>query len=269
MRLCVEFSSAAPVALPWDYPHHLHGMLVQAILEARPQLDKLLHGQGFQVEGHRYRLLTASWLFAERFYRTPESLVFVPPIRWWVSSPLSALMEALSVTLLVKPERRLAAALLMVSTVRVEPMVAFEGQAALFRTISPIVVSTVELRPDGKRYRRFLSPEDAAFWRNLEQNLRRKAQGLYGDGQQFGPLAFRTVTPGRSRLVTVQGTNVRGWELEFWIWGDPVLIALGYEAGFGERNQQCFGMVRLLRTGKPPAELEQHEPGAEEAPSSP
>lgn len=265
MRLCVEFTASGPIALPWNYPHHLHGMLVRAILDARPQLEKLLHRQGFQVDGHRYRLLTASWLFAERFHRTPEGLVFVPPIRWWVSSPLSVLMEALSVTLLRKPERQLAAALLTVSTLRVEPTVAFAGKAVLFRTMSPIVVSTAELRSDGKRQRRFLAPDDTAFWSNIEQNLRRKAQALYGASHGFGSLEFRPVAPARSRLVSVQGTDVRGWELEFWVSGDPVLMALGYEAGFGERNQQCFGMVRLLRLAEP-AQLERHEPGAQGTP---
>jgi len=52
----------------------------------------------------------------------------------------------------------------------------------------------------------------------------------------------------RSKLFRVQGTKVRGWEGKFWVEGDPELIRIGYEAGFGERNAQGFGMVKLVAT---------------------
>jgi len=107
----------------------------------------------------------------------------------------------------------------------------------LLRTISPIVVSTVELR-NGKRHRRFLSPESPEFWRNLEQNLRRKAHTLFGADDVFDSLSLRSVGQWRSRLVRVQGRQVRCFQLRFWASGDATLLALGYSAGFGERNQR-------------------------------
>jgi CRISPR-associated endoribonuclease Cas6 len=45
----------------------------------------------------------------------------------------------------------------------------------------------------------------------------------------------------------VQGTKVKGFELQFWAEGNPELLKIGYEAGFGERNAQGFGMVKVLR----------------------
>jgi CRISPR-associated endoribonuclease Cas6 len=43
----------------------------------------------------------------------------------------------------------------------------------------------------------------------------------------------------------VRGIRVRGWMMRFQVSGPPELIRLGYDAGFGERNAQGFGMVRI------------------------
>ncbi|MCS7188082.1 MAG: CRISPR-associated endoribonuclease Cas6, partial [Armatimonadota bacterium] len=51
----------------------------------------------------------------------------------------------------------------------------------------------------------------------------------------------------KSRLYEVQGTKVRGFEGRFWAEGNPELLKIGYDAGFGERNAQGFGMVKLVR----------------------
>ncbi len=48
----------------------------------------------------------------------------------------------------------------------------------------------------------------------------------------------------RSKLLTVNSTQVRGWMMKFEAKGPVELLRLGYEAGFGERNAQGFGMVR-------------------------
>ncbi|MCS6965370.1 MAG: CRISPR-associated endoribonuclease Cas6 [Candidatus Kapabacteria bacterium] len=245
MRLRVEFTAPTAVFVPWNYPHHLHGMLTQAILRVRPSLEGLFHREGFQADGHRYRMLTASWLFPKQARSHTDGLLLEPPIRWWVSSPLSALMEALAVAFLQEPERRLGAAVLTVVNISVEPLPSF-AQPVELRTISPIIVSTVEERM-GKRHRRFLSPDQPEFWRNLERNLQRKARALFGSAESFRPLVFRPVGQWHSRLVSVQGTQVRAFQLRFWATGDETLLALGYDAGFGERNQQCFGMVSLAR----------------------
>ncbi|MCG0276471.1 MAG: hypothetical protein L5655_10000, partial [Thermosediminibacteraceae bacterium] len=78
--------------------------------------------------------------------------------------------------------------------------------------------------------------------------LFRKAEAL---GIPITPetnLYFETVGKWRSRLFTVQSTNVRGYEGRFIIEGDKNLIQLAYDAGLGERNSQGFGMFRFVKS---------------------
>ena len=40
-----------------------------------------------------------------------------------------------------------------------------------------------------------------------------------------------------------KGTNIKAWQAPFTVTGDPTLIRLGWESGFGEANSKGFGMV--------------------------
>ncbi len=244
MRLHIVWTSPTPVKLPWNYPHLLHGFLYNAISKASPKLGRFLHEQGFVVGTRRYKLLTFSLLFPESVQPADNGLVMNPPIHWWVSSPLLAPMEALALTLLSEGKAEIGKVLLQVERVETEEEPKL-SRRCLFRTMSPIVVST-GVRRGEKLEHKFLSPEDPRFWRILEENLRRKAEVL-GLRVSEEPLQFKLEGEERSRLFVVQGTKVRGFEMWFWAEGDETLIRVGYEAGFGERNAQGFGMVRLVR----------------------
>jgi CRISPR-associated endoribonuclease Cas6 len=128
--------------------------------------------------------------------------------------------------------------------VEVEEPPKFEGRC-LFQTLSPIVAST-GVRKGSKMEHRFLSPDEDDFWRVLETNLRRKALVL-DIVPSREPLSFELVGRWRSKLFRVHGTMVRGFEMKFQVTGDAELLRIGYEAGFGERNTQGFGMVKMLR----------------------
>ncbi|RKQ88680.1 CRISPR-associated endoribonuclease Cas6 [Brockia lithotrophica] len=241
MRLRVDWTGDNPIVLPWNYPHLLHGFVYAAIYKTNPLLGEQLHERGFAAGGHRYKMFTFSLLFPQQARRREEGLEMVPPIRWWVSSPLIGLLEALALTLLTEGTALLGKTQLVVERVVVEENPELSG-FRLFQTLSPIVVST-GIRRGKKLHRRFLSPDEPDFWRNLEANLRRKAQAL-GWEVPPEPLTFKPVGKWRSRLYEVQGTKVRGFEGKFWAGGNKELLSIGYEAGFGERNAQGFGMVR-------------------------
>lgn len=244
MRLHVVWTAEKAVLLPWNYLHLLHGFLYTAIKKASPKLGEFLHEQGFVVGGHRYKLVTFSLLFPQAAEPTDDGLKMLPPIHWWVASPLPAPMEALAFTLLTEGEARLGKVSLTVERVEVEEPPKFEGRC-LFQTLSPIVAST-GVRKGSKMEHRFLSPDEDDFWRVLETNLRRKALVL-DIVPSREPLSFELVGRWRSKLFRVHGTMVRGFEMKFQVTGDAELLRIGYEAGFGERNTQGFGMVKMLR----------------------
>lgn len=246
MRLHIVFNTEKLITLPWHYPHLLHGFLYGAIARARPQLGSFLHEQGFVAESHRYKMVVFSKLYPRRAAICSAGLTLTPPIRWWVSSPLAAPMEALAVVLLAEGEAILGTNRLAVERIEVEPVPELEGRV-LCETISPLVAST-GVMSGGKLRKQFLSPDEPRFWEVLEVNLLRKAHALGLPVKEGARVRFERIGEWRSKLLTVQGTQVRCYEGRFALEGEKSLLLLAYEAGLGERNMQGFGMFRVVPT---------------------
>ncbi len=253
MRIRFTFQTPSPVFLPWHYPHLLHGFLYSALHKAQPDLATFLHNEGFSANSHRYKLLTFSWLYPRKTRAQKEGVVMTGPLHWWVSSPFPAPLEALAATLLKEGQARWGEVTVEVEKVEVEPEPSLT-QPVLLETLSPITVSTGVRRGD-KLLKVFLSPQDPDFERIVNDNLRRKAQVL---GEKIPGKAFLRLTPKEpphSKLVWTQGLKVRSYEGKFEARGNLRLLRIGYESGFGERNSQGFGMVRVLRERKLKEEL--------------
>ncbi len=240
MRVRIIFQADGPVWFPWHYPEQLQGFAYRTIEKASPELAARLHSEGFVVGSHRYKLITFSWLYPSSAVQKEKGLLMEPPINWWVSSPIAAVMEAFLYGLLTWSEVSLGGQKVFVDKVEVEPCPGF-GEEATLETLSPIVAST-GVREGERLHKVFLSPESPDFSRVITENLQRKAVALWGKEMpgevEVKPLKYR------SRLVTVHGTKVRCYEGVFEVKGTPELLKLGYEAGFGERNFQGFGMMR-------------------------
>lgn len=251
MRLRIHFESKAPVSLPWHYPQWLMGLFYRWVNAENLALGYRLHEKGLAAEGHRYKLYTFSWLFGKRPRTTPQGLVLHPPLTWYVSSPLPAVIEALIQGLWKEPEVSLGRHPLTVTRTELLPEALPPGSTPRIRTLSPILVSTLEAREGDSAPRKvFLAPDHPAFSRILTENLQRKLQAL-----ERAPVPGQVqVTPlrTRSRLLTLHGTHLRAYEGTF-VWeGPPQLLLLAYQAGLGERTGQGFGMVEFLQPRSQP-----------------
>jgi len=155
-------------------------------------------------------------------------------------------MEAFIFGLLAWSEIRLGNQVLTVEKIYLEPPFN-PGERVVLETLSPIVAST-GLVEGGKMRKVFLSPESEEFSRVITENLQYKALALWGKEIPGGKVEFKPIKL-RPKLVPVHRINVRCYEGIFEVKGHPELILLGYEAGFGERNFQGFGMMRPTTEG--------------------
>ena len=227
--------------MPWDYLDWLQGLFYCALERGQPKLAHKIHGIGFSGGGKRYKLVTFSLMCPEKYEKTPQGLHVRGRLRWWISSPLESVVEALALGLLAQPEVRFGIHTLHVGQISVLLPPTFTEKMT-FITLSPIFVSTGHRNDEGKFCKRFLSPEEPEFTRVLVENLRRKFIAAYGEVSD-GELRFEWLDEPRSKLFCVNKIKVRGWMLRFCVSGSTDLIRLGYDAGFGERNAQGFGMV--------------------------
>ncbi len=242
MRLRITLEAGAAFFLPWRYPELLRGAVYSALRRWDPELARSVHSQGLEAGGHRYKPFTYSWLRPKSARRQDDGLLMEPPVRWWISSPLAKVLEAVAGPVLASGQIVLGEVVLAVSLVEVEPEPDLRPPL-IVETLSPIVASTAQER-EGKLVRVFLSPWDEDFQRVLSQNLARKAQALGVPAPAEASVRMEPLGGVRSRMVTINGINVRGFEGRFRLTGHPQLLALGYQMGFGERNAQGFGMVR-------------------------
>jgi CRISPR-associated endoribonuclease Cas6 len=243
MRISVEFLTHDEVELPWDYLDHLRGLFYQTMALGRPKLAQQVHEQGFGTASKHYKLATFSLLYPDEYRKMKHGMRVRGRLRWWIASPLEPVIEAIALGFLTRPEVRLGKCLLQVGQIGVVVPPAFQPTMTLV-TLSPLVVSTGQRDDSGKFRKEFLAPHQPDFSRILVENLKRKSVALHGTALD-GELQFEWLSPPQSKLFTVNGTHVRGWMMKFRVSGSTELIQVGYDAGFGERNAQGFGMVRL------------------------
>jgi len=264
VRLVVDFEFERGV-LNWDYVNYLQGLVYRALGEYNSGLARKIHDEGFAGGGKRFRLFTFSLLYPRvRPGVRGSGLEISGEVRWWFSSPVVGVVEALAGGLLGMEEVRVGPLRGRLVRIGVEPLPEF-GTEAVFTTLSPVAASTGEGVDEGGRFRRrFLGPEDPEFFRVLAQNLWRKAEAC-GLSVGEGPVEFEPVGRFRSRLFTSHGVKVRCWQVTLRMRGPGPLLRLAYEAGLGERTAQGFGMLRHVGPARGPA-VEKPEPDTETGP---
>ncbi len=244
MRIRVVFSAPRAVVVPWNYQHYLMGAVYSRLINLSPAMNRYLHAEGISLGKKQYRMFTFSKLFSIGARAAPDGLELDAPINWFVSSPLPWLMDAFARSFLSETVVHIGTGQLEACHAYVAPGLP-EGEEFEFKTISPLVTSEGVKRSDGRLWKAFLSPDEPKFWTNLAENVRNKAKALQIDVKDNW-LELEPRGHWRSRLIEVQGCKVKCYEGRFVARGNPVLLRLGYDAGFGERNSQGFGMVELV-----------------------
>lgn len=241
MRIRVDLLIEPALVLPWHYLDWLRGVVYQALWRGAPRVATRLHDEGWVLGSRQYKPLTYSLLQAARARATPGGLLVEGRTGWWISSPLVGVMEAVVTGLVSEGQVRLGERLVPVMGVEVVPPPVW-AERMVFTTLSPLCVSTAESDGQGGLRKRYLQPTEADFSRVLSENLRRKAAAFLGRSVE-GEVVVRWQGRPQSRLLLVSGMQVRGWQGTFVAEGPVELLQIGYNAGFGERTAQGFGMV--------------------------
>lgn len=249
MRLKILFSAKGSFFLPWRYPELLMGLFYRWLNGGNLTLGMHLHQVGWISQGHRYKPYTFSWLRSRHTQATREGIRFEPPVEWQVSSPLAALIEAFLQGIWKEPLVSLGQACLHAEQVEVLPEPLPRQSPIQLQTLSPITISTMEVEEKtGKKRKVFLSPDSPSFGRAIGESLCRKAEAL--QLQVPDPEVYIVPLRMRSRLITLHHTHIKAYEGSFLFEGPLSLFRLGYQAGFGERTGQGFGMVEVIPSSK-------------------
>jgi len=231
--------------LPYNYIYPLASAIYSFLGRGDASFSDFLHDEGFCHQGKAFKLFTFSPLFCPKRKAVNDGLLMEGGLDWFISSPREEFITNLAHGILQQGFLLLLNQRLIVEQVEVLKPPSFESRM-FFRTLSPIVVSTGELDRNGNFHKRYLSPEEPEFSRILEENLRRKYRACYGKEPSEEGISLELLHSPQSKLLDYKGIKIRGWFMHFIVQGNPELIKIGYEAGFGEENSAGFGMVEVV-----------------------
>jgi CRISPR-associated endoribonuclease Cas6 len=254
MRLIISLApDRVPCIIPFSYTHALAAVVYRFLECSSHDYARFLHDEGYRAGTKRFKLFTFSQLLIRERRISPQGLVCLSPqITWQISSPVTEFVEHLATGLLQRGEMQLGGQRLAIARVCVAPPPAFAEEMRV-RCLSPLVVSVAEEHDAGLRAR-YVRADDPRLSEALRENLLKKFLVVFGRAPARDDLAIecdREYLRRRGeevyRLVDYKGTKIKAIMAPFVVRGSVELIALGYEAGFGEKNSMGFGMVEVTQ----------------------
>ena len=250
MRIQILADVGDELILPINYNHTLTGVIYHFLAESDAEYASFLHNEGYLGAEKRFKLFTFSQLMAERRRITGDKIHFRSTLTWYVSSPVERFLSHFADTLLTGGRLTLGQHQLPIKDVTIPRIPRFRSQMQ-FRCLSPITMSTKRER-DGEQVMHYCRPDDPALSDLIRQNLIRKHEAIHGRAPHDDTLTFtfdKTYMDRRqgrvTRLVDYKGVKIKGVMCPFYVTGNPALIQIGYECGFGDKNSAGFGMAEV------------------------
>ncbi|MBI5474283.1 MAG: CRISPR-associated endoribonuclease Cas6 [Ignavibacteriae bacterium] len=277
--------STRPVRISLNYQYYLSAAIYKWIETSSPEYSAFLHDKGFHIEGtiKRFKHFCFSRLLPRQSRvdkKQAQLLILSSDVEWYISMPVERSLQHLVTGMFEKreffierEENRFVVE--QVETLpdpqwerslpaqRVDPRPRREsstGHAGMkFTMLSPLTVSTMHER-NGKLQPYYLRPDDARLAAALQTNIVHKYESLYGAAPEDAEFRCsldqtyieRQTAKGRriTQKITIKegrtdASEIIGFTCPITIEGNPVLIALAYESGLGEKNSLGFGMLEI------------------------
>lgn len=254
MRLKLELKLLEGTILPCNYMYELSSCLYKILNEGNPEFTTWLHDRGFCKGKKVFKLFTFSHLYVPRFQIEGDRLrIRTNIVRLIVSFyPIEAI-DAFVIGLFrnrrMEIGDRKSRVVFEVSTIERLPEPEFVSRMT-FKTLSPMFIE--EQFPD-TRHTDHLQPDDPKFAELLHLNLLEKYRAFYGQEPDASWPMTRLLLLSEPKPKTIvlkagtpQETKIKGYLFRFELEGQPELLRLGYDGGFGRLNSQGFGCVEVL-----------------------
>lgn len=250
MRLRISLSAEGrSLQVPIQYNHLLQGLIYTNLDCA---LSEWLHEKGHTYEERRFKLFTFSRLFGKR--EAKNGLVrFEGPIHFYLGAVDSEVLGSFAEHLLTKPTVRLGSAECRVVEVSVGPEPEVDSTMPMrIKTLSPITTYSTLQTSEGRKKTYYYAPQEQEWSAALISNVKRKAKALGWEADVEEDLKGAWVRPYKVRsadqkVLNFKGTVIKGWTGLYEAKLPEPYFRLAYDAGFGAKNAQGFGMVGVVR----------------------
>lgn len=231
------------VILPINYNYLLQAAIYHSI---DAELATFLHEKGYTDGSRAFKLFSFSLLQGiYQMDKVKKTIAFEGELKLIVSSPLQDFCQSLVNILLTKGRLRLGAQELEIEKVNVRQYQVRENQVTV-KTLSPAVLYSTLLRPDGRKYTAYFQPGEADYARLFNENLHKKYRAFSGGEGPAGEVEVRPLGLQRMRIINYKDTVIKGYAGKLLLSGPKELLQLAVDGGIGSKNSQGFGCVELV-----------------------
>lgn len=242
--------------IPINYQYHISSFIYRTIEKSNESYSQWLHNEGYSKGIKKFKFFTFSLLnIPEREINHDIIKVKSPYISLIVSmaldEPLKHFIVGLFSEQTLKIYNEKYQAEFLVKTVEALPNPCFTSPMK-FRVRTPLVLKSPNV---DKHTFTYIGPDHILFPILLKQNLYDKYTAkCLAFNKQIQPDGIDNVNifgPTKEKLITIrenrkEETKVKGYLCTFEIEGNPEVIKVGYETGFGCNNSLGFGFAEVI-----------------------
>jgi len=262
-------------SLPVNYNYFLTSLIYKFLQNSSKDYSRFLHDTGYRISESKkgFKLFTYSMFLGANAIVKGDTITFGNGVvSWYLSSPVDEFLQHLITGAFARgQEIEIGVPLnglkrvsdltgsnrFLIERVETLPKPQFK-KTMRFTCLSPITVSKVTGSNgtndlNGPLKCHYIRPWEEGFSDAIKNNLIKKYKLVHGmDIESHGfKLAIDTEYMNKKtgkiiKNINFKGTNIIGFMSPFIVTGNPELIEIGCEAGFGEKGSMGFGMVREI-----------------------
>ena len=231
------------IVLPLQYNHIVQSAIYNSIDSA---LAVFLHEKGYTDGKRSFKLFAISRLQGKfQINKKDSSIMFNDDFQLTVSSPVDDFCQSLANSLLKRGFLRLGDHKIPVEKIFARKL-KVEKEEVFLRTLSPVVLYSTLLRPDGRKYTCYFQPGEPDYIRLLNSNLKKKFQAFYGIEAPEEAVEAKALGRQKMHIVNYKGTIIKGYSGRLHLSGPVPLLQLAVDSGLGGKNAQGFGCVEIV-----------------------
>lgn len=240
--------------LPCNYMYELSSCLYKVLNEGDAGFTSWLHDEGYCKERKAFKLFTFSNLYIPRWKRDEDRLYILSDtvelvVSFYPIEAIDVFVMGLFKDRRIRIGDRKSQVAFEVASIERLPEPIF-SRTMRFRTLSPLFIE--EQFPDTDRTLH-LSPEAPQFAGLLHLNLLEKYRAFYAKepDASWPATQVQVLSVPKAKTITIktgtpQQTRMKSYLFDFELRGEPELLRLGYDGGFGRLNAQGFGCVEVM-----------------------
>ncbi|OKY78322.1 MAG: CRISPR-Cas system related protein Cas6, RAMP superfamily [Candidatus Methanohalarchaeum thermophilum] len=245
MRICVSLRFKELKTLPFNHLFELMSASLNKIGEADPELAYKYH------EKPKYKPYNLSWLNIDIAKTSKKGLIpNSNEATYLFNSPNQRLINSFVEGFLANPdlvlkknEEKVVFELDSIEAIK-EP--SFDDEMS-FETITPVAVRTQE-KENGKVKTVDLRPNSKKFYDNLFQNLINRYQNYHQQKPNINTQNIDLkILNSKPKRLKIRNTWQMATQMKFKTKADEKLNKFMYYTGLGERNNQGFGCIEVIK----------------------